>query len=426
MSDSGDRDRDRVDQLARRAGRPRRRRRRCRCPAGRRASRSRRGRPASWRGRCPTAAASRPRPAISPASTARCDQPTVAISGAVKTLEETLRRSSGVTASPRKCHIAIRPCIAATEASISTPVQSPAAYTPRAEVRETRSTWMKPPSSSDHARLLQAEVGGVGDRAEREDAVRALDGAAVGERHRDHVAVAGHRLHPGLATAPSSRGGSSTSSSTCGGVGVLAGQHPVAGGDQGDRDAEGEVRAANSAPVTPEPTTTRLVGHLGEVVDLLPGQDPLAVGLGGRAACAARRRWRAARRPPRAVSLAAVGRGRRRPGRARRAGRARGRRATPSRSSRRAMSADWSAASCLTRALTRARSTDSVGGGVALVVGEARPRARRRRPCSVISSAVAIRVLLGTQSVSTAEPPRPSVSTTVTSAPSWAATSAAS
>ena len=55
------------------------------------------------------------------------DQPTVAISGAVKTLEETLFRSRGVTASPRKCHIAIRPCIAATEASISTPVQSPAA-----------------------------------------------------------------------------------------------------------------------------------------------------------------------------------------------------------------------------------------------------------------------------------------------------------
>ncbi len=42
---------------------------------------------------------------------------------------------------------------------------------------------------------------------------------------------------------------------------------------------------------------------------------------------------------------------------------------------------------------------------------------------SVISSAVAIRVLLGTQSVSTAEPPSPSVSTMVTSAPSCAATS---
>ncbi len=64
---------------------------------------------------------------ISPASTACCDQPTVAISGAVNTLEATCLRSSGFTASPRKCHIAIRPCMAATEASMSTPVQSPAA-----------------------------------------------------------------------------------------------------------------------------------------------------------------------------------------------------------------------------------------------------------------------------------------------------------
>ena len=38
----------------------------------------------------------------------------------------------------------------------------------------------------------------------------------------------------------------STSSSTVGGVGVLAGQHPVAAGDQGDRDAEGEVGAART------------------------------------------------------------------------------------------------------------------------------------------------------------------------------------
>ena len=64
--------------------------------------------------------------------------------------------------------------MAATEASISTPVQSPAAYTPRADVRETRSTLTKPPSSSVDAGLLEAEVGGVGHRAERQDAVGAL------------------------------------------------------------------------------------------------------------------------------------------------------------------------------------------------------------------------------------------------------------
>ncbi len=89
------------------------------------------------------------------------------------------------------------------------------------------------------------------------------------------------------------------------------------------------------------------------------------------------------------------------------------------------MSADWSAASCLTRWLTLARSTRMPGGGVALAVGKLTPSSAAPAT-SVISSAVAIRVLLGTQSVSTAEPPMPSVSTTVTSAPSWAATSAAS
>ena len=47
-------------------------------------------------------------------------------------------------------------------------------------------------------------------------------------------------------------------------------------------------------------------------------------------------------------------------------------------------------------------------------------------PSPVSTSEVAISVLLGTQSVSTQEPPMPSLSTTTTSAPSSAATSAAS
>ena len=51
----------------------------------------------------------------------------MAISGSVKTLADTAESRSGATASPKACHIAIRPCIAATEASGSTPVQSPAA-----------------------------------------------------------------------------------------------------------------------------------------------------------------------------------------------------------------------------------------------------------------------------------------------------------
>ena len=49
----------------------------------------------------------------------------MAISGWVNTLEHTVFSRSGATPSPSACHIAIRPCMAATEASISTPVQSP-------------------------------------------------------------------------------------------------------------------------------------------------------------------------------------------------------------------------------------------------------------------------------------------------------------
>ena len=62
-----------------------------------------------------------------PESISASDTPTLAISGEVKMLDATWCSLSGMTLSPRKCAIAIRPCIAATEASASTPVQSPAA-----------------------------------------------------------------------------------------------------------------------------------------------------------------------------------------------------------------------------------------------------------------------------------------------------------
>ena len=47
--------------------------------------------------------------------------------GWVNTVEPTVFSRSGATPSPSACHIAMRPCIAATDASISSPVQSPAA-----------------------------------------------------------------------------------------------------------------------------------------------------------------------------------------------------------------------------------------------------------------------------------------------------------
>ncbi len=89
------------------------------------------------------------------------------------------------------------------------------------------------------------------------------------------------------------------------------------------------------------------------------------------------------------------------------------------------MSVDWSAASFLTRSLTRPRSTEMEVAASPSWSWKLTPSSCAV-PMSAISSAVAISVLLGTQSVSTAEPPIPSVSTTVTSAPSCAATWAAS
>ena len=65
--------------------------------------------------------------ATEPSSTDFCVTPTEATCGSVKTLADTVPSRRGETASPSACHIAMRPCMAATEASISTPVQSPAA-----------------------------------------------------------------------------------------------------------------------------------------------------------------------------------------------------------------------------------------------------------------------------------------------------------
>jgi hypothetical protein len=59
---------------------------------------------------------------------ARCsDMPAVAIWGSVKMVAAVASQRSGATACPSRCHIAIRPCMAATEASMTRPVTSPAA-----------------------------------------------------------------------------------------------------------------------------------------------------------------------------------------------------------------------------------------------------------------------------------------------------------
>ncbi|KFC52837.1 hypothetical protein GY12_17860 [Micrococcus luteus] len=62
-----------------------------------------------------------------PESTCACVTPTVAISGEVKMFEASRCGRSGLRASPSRWATAMRPCMAATEARASLPVQSPAA-----------------------------------------------------------------------------------------------------------------------------------------------------------------------------------------------------------------------------------------------------------------------------------------------------------
>ena len=92
---------------------------------------------------------------------------------------------------------------------------------------------------------------------------------------------------------------------------------------------------------------------------------------------------------------------------------------TPERTQRRAVSSLCAVASALMRVFTAARSTATAPAAPVI------PRASLARTC-VADSATASSALLGTQSVSTAEPPIPSESISVTCAPIWAATRAAS
>ena len=142
-------------------------------------------------------------------------------------------------------------------------------------------------------------------------------------------------------------------------------------------DAEGEVRRRELRAGHAGADHDQLVGHLVEVVDLLPGQDPLAVGLrGGQDP----RRGTGGDQDGVGVEglLAARRASRPRPARGRPGGRGPRATRTPSFSSRRAMSSRLRRRRArLTRWLTRARSTRLVA--VALAVGQSTPSSRRRR-----------------------------------------------
>ena len=186
-----------------------------------------------------------------------------------------------MTASPRMCHIAIRPCMAATLASISTPVQSPAAYTPRAVVRETRSTLMNPPSSraTPASSSPRSAVLGIEPSASRQcEPVTVRPSVSV------TVTSSPSRVTDSIRDLESTSMPRrlSTSSRTCAASASSPGQHPVARGDQHHLDAEGVVGTGELRAGDAGADHDQLRGALGEVVDLLPGEDALAVRLGGR------------------------------------------------------------------------------------------------------------------------------------------------
>ena len=105
---------------------------------------------------------------------------------------------------------------------------------PGTDVRETRSTTTCPAgvTSTPHCSRFSPAV--FGHRADGHQRVRALDGAAVGELDDD--ALLGP-LHRGGAAAlgDPAPAGLEDLLQHLGGVGVLAGQHLVAAGDEGDR-----------------------------------------------------------------------------------------------------------------------------------------------------------------------------------------------
>ena len=174
----------------------------------------------------------------------------------------------------------MRPCMAATEARGSTPVQSPAAYTPRTEVRDTRSTATWPVGVSSTPVPSRPMSRGLRHRADREQGVRTDDLAPVLEAHDDTVGGALDRRHPRAAEHLHAPLGEDVLDDL-GGVGVLAGEHPVARGDEHDLGPEPEVGLGELGTGDAGADDDEPLGQGVEVVDLLPREDALAVGAGG-------------------------------------------------------------------------------------------------------------------------------------------------
>ena len=101
----------------------------------------------------------------------------------------------------------------------------------------------------------------------------------------DHDAVGGaaDRRRPGRWPGSSCRATGTRRSIAVGRVGVLVRHDPVPAGDQGHVDPGGQVGAGELGPGHAGADDDQPLRQLGQVVDLAPGEDPLAVGQGGRA-----------------------------------------------------------------------------------------------------------------------------------------------
>ena len=306
MIDSAHRQRHGVDQLAGPRTRPRPRPRRCRCPDGRTASRSRPARPASWRAALPLQRERAPSRPGSLRRRWRCDQPTVAISGAVKTLddtpleverrdrvaEEVPHRDPALHRRDRRQHEdpgAVAGGVDTAGGGARDPVDLDEAavigeWTPALGRGPGRRSW----GSDPRARMqcdpwdLPSVGQGDGDQVRRTGVT-------------DSSAGLGQHVHaaPALSPRPPSTSAASASS---------PGEHPVAGADQGHRDAEREVGAGDSTPVTPDPRRScARAGRRGRRP--APRSGSARRRAGRWAGPAGRRRWRSGRRrsrsPPR-------------------------------------------------------------------------------------------------------------------------------
>ena len=181
---------------------------------------------------------------------------------------------------------------------MKTPVQSPAAYTPCDGRARDPVDGDEAALVEGDAGLLEPQVGGLGHRAQGQQAVGADDLAAVLQRDGDAVAVAGHRGHARLAE----HGHAATLEDLLehlGGVGVLPRQHPVAAADQRDLDAQRVVGAGELGAGDARTRPRRGARAAPRGRRPAPRSGSARRRAARWAACAGRHRWRPGRCRPR-------------------------------------------------------------------------------------------------------------------------------